>query len=49
MSALSSWARLLIWDYGRGSLAYDLLCLFVILLFVLAPPGLWGDPLSGRR
>ena len=45
---LSAATRLLLWDYGRGSLAYDLLCLAAFLLLVLAPPAFWGDPLWGR-
>jgi hypothetical protein len=48
VSALSPWARLLLWDYDRGSLAYDLLCLLALLVFVLVPPGTWGDPLWVR-
>jgi hypothetical protein len=41
-------ARLLLWDYVRGSLAYDLLCA-LILLFVLLVPAAWvGDPMLPR-
>jgi hypothetical protein len=40
-------ARLLLWDYDRGSLAYDLLCLLVLLLLVLVPAAWWGDPMAG--
>jgi hypothetical protein len=48
MSApLSPRARLLLWDYDRGSLAYDLLCVFVLLLLVLIPAAWWGDPMAG--
>ncbi len=42
---LSPLTRLLLWDYDRGSLAYDLLCLLAFLVLALAPPGFWGDPL----
>jgi hypothetical protein len=40
-------ARLLLWDYDRGSLAYDLLCGLVLLLVVLLPAAWWGDPMAG--
>ncbi len=43
--ALSASARLLLWDYDRGGLAYDLACLSILLLLLLVPPGWWGDPL----
>ncbi len=42
---LSPATRLLLWDYRRGSLAYDLLCLAAFLLLFLAPSAFWGDPL----
>ena len=38
-------SRLLLWDYGRGSLPYDVLCVVLLLLIVLAPPGWLGDPM----
>ena len=41
----STLVRLLLWDYARGSLAYDLALLLVALLVLLVPPGFWGDPL----
>ena len=37
--------RLLLWDYARGSLAYDLAFVVVVLLILLVPGGFWGDPL----
>ncbi len=40
--------RLLLWDYARGSLAYDLALLIVVLLVLLVPAGFWGDPLRVR-
>jgi hypothetical protein len=40
---------LLLWGYERGSLAYDALCLLV-LLFLLLVPGVWlADPMLVRR
>jgi hypothetical protein len=42
-----SWARLLLWDYERGGLAYDLACLAMLLVLLLVPPSWWGDPLRG--
>ena len=40
--------RLLLWDYGRGSLAYDLAFFVVVLLILLVPGSFWGDPLWPR-
>ena len=37
--------RLLLWDYARGSLAYDLAFVAVVLLVLFVPGGFWGDPL----
>jgi hypothetical protein len=37
--------RLLLWDYERGSLAYDVLCLALLLFILLVPPAWLGDPL----
>lgn len=37
--------RVLLWDYARGSAAYDLAFLVVLLLLLLVPGGFWGDPL----
>jgi hypothetical protein len=39
-------SRLLLWNYDRGSLAYDLLCLLVLLLFWTLPPRWLGDPMA---
>jgi hypothetical protein len=36
--------RLLLWDFARGTLAYDLALLLVALLVLLVPPSFWGDP-----
>jgi len=41
----SARVRLLLWDYARGSLAYDLAFVVVVLLILLVPGGFWGDPL----
>ncbi len=46
--ALRPLPRLLLWDFERGSLAYDLLCLALLLLVFLVPPGWLGDPLVPR-
>jgi hypothetical protein len=45
MSELTPRVRLLLWDYERGSLAYDLLCLLVLLFLALVPPLWLGDPM----
>jgi hypothetical protein len=44
----SAVVRLLLWDFARGSLAYDLAFLVVILLVLLVPGGFWDDPLWRR-
>jgi hypothetical protein len=40
--------RLLLWDYGRGSFAYDVAFVVVVLLVLLVPGSFWGDPLWRR-
>jgi hypothetical protein len=42
---LSPAIRLLLWDFERSSLAYDLALLVVLLVMLLVPGGNWGDPL----
>ena len=42
---LSPRARLLLWDFSRGSLAYDLLLAAVLSLIFLVPVSWWHDPL----
>ena len=37
--------RVLLWDFGRGSGAYDLALAVVLLLLFLVPGWFWGDPL----
>jgi hypothetical protein len=46
---LSPVVRFLLWDYERGSLAYDVAFLVVVLLVLLVPGGFWGDPLWPAR
>lgn len=38
-------SRLLLWDYGRGSLPYDVLCVAMLLFVLLVSPSWLGDPL----
>jgi hypothetical protein len=38
-------SRLLLWDYGRGSLPYDVLCVLLLLFIVFVPPAWLGDPM----
>jgi hypothetical protein len=45
---LSLKARILLWDFERGSLAYDLLILFLVLLLLLVPAIWWADPMTPR-
>jgi hypothetical protein len=47
-ASLSLAARVLLWDFDRGSLAYDLLCVFLALLLLLVPALWWGDPMAPR-
>jgi hypothetical protein len=44
-TCLSPAARLLLWDYERGSLLYDVVCVILILLLFLLPPHWLGDPM----
>lgn len=41
-------ARLLLWEYERGSLPYELLCLLILLFILLAPAAWLADPLVIR-
>jgi len=43
--AFSPLARLLLWDYERGSMAYDVLCLALFLILLLFPAAWWSDPM----
>lgn len=45
---LSPTVRFLLWDYARGSLAYDVAFVIVVVVVVLVPGWFWGDPLWGR-
>jgi hypothetical protein len=40
--------KLVLWDYSRGSLAYDLALLVVLLVLLLVPGHFWDDPLWPR-
>jgi hypothetical protein len=40
--------RLLLWDYERGSLPYDLLCLLIVLFILLVPAAWLSDPMVAR-
>lgn len=42
-------ARLLLWDFDRGSLAYDLLWVVMVLFMALVPAAWLGDPLVVPR
>lgn len=42
---LSPLIRLLVWDYERGALAYDLVCFLLLLLVFILPPKWLMDPL----
>jgi len=44
-SGLSPLVRLVLWDYERGSLPYDLALLLILLALILVPGAFWADPL----
>jgi len=46
---LAPLARLLLWDYGRGTLPYDLLVALLLLLLLAVPAAWWGDPMTSAR
>jgi hypothetical protein len=48
MTPLSSRERLLLWHYPRGSVAYDLVCLLLLLVLFLTPVSFWADPMVPR-
>jgi hypothetical protein len=48
-NARGPWSRLLLWDYERGSLAYDVLVLLLLLFVLLVPPTWLGDPMVVSR
>ena len=42
---LSPLVRFLLWDYERGSLAYDVAFVLVLVVLLVVPGGFWSDPL----
>ncbi len=46
MRTLSARARVLLWQYARGSAAYDLLCLLLALVLLFVPAWVWRDPMA---
>ena len=46
---LAPLARLLLWDYDRGSAPYDVLVALMLLLLIAVPAGWWGDPMVAAR
>lgn len=40
--------RLLLWDYERGSLAYELVCLLLLVLIAAVESAWLGDPMAVR-
>lgn len=41
--------RLLLWDFDRTSLAYELALAVVLVIVLVVPGGFWGDPLWPLR
>jgi hypothetical protein len=48
-SAQRSFSNVLFWEFDRGTLAYDLLWLAILLFLALTPPAWLGDPLAVAR
>jgi len=48
-TGLGPLVRLLLWDHDRGSLAYEIAVLILLLVLLLTPGAFWGDPLWGVR
>jgi hypothetical protein len=48
VSGLSPRARLLLWDYERGSVPYDVLCFVLVILVFAVPRAWWGDPMMAH-
>jgi hypothetical protein len=46
---LTPLARVLLWDYGRLSLPYLLLCLAILALVLIVPSEWLGDPMVAGR
>jgi hypothetical protein len=40
--------RALFWEFERGTLLYDVVCLLVLLFVALAPSSCLGDPMAVR-
>lgn len=48
MSVPRGLARTLLWDFERGSRAYDILILLLALVVLLVPAAWWRDPMVPR-
>ena len=48
MNGRSLRIRLLLGDFERGSLPYDLLCLLLLVIVFAVPPSWWSDPMMAR-
>jgi hypothetical protein len=44
-SGLSPLVRLVLWDYERGSVPYDVAFLLILVALLLVPGAFWADPL----
>jgi hypothetical protein len=42
-------ARLLFWDYARGSMAYDLMLVLLFVIVFAVPAAFWRDPMVAFR
>ena len=41
--------RLLLWAFERGSVAYDVLCVLILLFMLFVPPAWLSDPMVVLR
>jgi hypothetical protein len=47
--SLTGKARVLLWEFERGSLPYDIVCLLLLLLLLVVQPGWLRDPMAIGR
>ena len=46
---LSRWGRFWLWEFERGSVPYDVVCLLLALLILLVDPAWLRDPMAIPR
>jgi len=48
VSRFGAAGRLLLWEYERGSWAYDVVCVLIAVFLTLVPAAWLGDPMRVR-